>query len=128
MEVVTSTLIYLVFPLVGLKCYLWLCQRMKDNGVASPPIWAYFILFFTYGGLIQIILTKLFWVWSGLATLGLAYLLFIAPFFLFITAILLFPNRKISRLHQMAYITSLSYLIFTGFVWGGMMVLKMVKP
>jgi hypothetical protein len=128
MDVVTSTLIYLVFPLGGLIVYLWFCQRMKDGGVASPPIWAYFILFFTYGGVIQLIFTKLFWVWSGMATLGSAYLLFIAPLVLLFTTILLLPKKKFSRFHQIAYLASLSYVIFTGFAWSAIVVLKIVKP
>ena len=128
MEVVTSTLIHLVLPLVGLKIYLWLCQRMKGEGVVSPPILAYFILFFTYGGLIQLILTTLFWYWSGMASLGAAYLLFIAPLILLITAFLLFHKKVLSRFHYLAYIASMSYVTLISIVWIGILFLKITKP
>ena len=51
---------------------------MKDNNIESPPFVPLFLLFVTYGGWLIVLLTKLFWVWSGMATLGIAYLILTA--------------------------------------------------
>jgi hypothetical protein len=47
--------------------------------VVSPPVVPFFVLFFTLGGWLLVLLTAWFSEWSGLASLGMSYLIFIAP-------------------------------------------------
>jgi hypothetical protein len=48
--------------------------------VVSPPAVPFFVLFFTLGGWLLVLLTAWFWEWSGLASLGMLYLIFIARY------------------------------------------------
>jgi hypothetical protein len=65
---VTPLLIYVLTPIVGLSAYLVLLQRMKSANVVSPPNVPFFILFFTLGGCLTVLLTAWFWEWSGSVT------------------------------------------------------------
>jgi hypothetical protein len=67
-------LVVFVPPPIGLAHYLWLRRRMTDRRLRWLAFWCYF----SYGGLLQTVLTALFWYWSGMASLGFAYLVFIA--------------------------------------------------
>ena len=70
--------LHLGVPALGFWLYVKLC---KDESISkySLPL---FILFFTYGGWLMVILTGLFWYWSGMASLGVVFLIFVAPFIL----------------------------------------------
>lgn len=95
-------------PLLGLMMFLWLCRRMKRKAVQSPPILAFFVLFATCGGWLIVLLTDLFWKWSGMASLGVFYLTLIAPFVTAGFALSLRKRRRLSPYHQTAYIASIS--------------------
>ena len=110
MEIVKALLIHLVVPAVGLQWFLWLRDDMRAEQVENPPIIPFFIIFATYGGLLLVILTTLFWYWSGMASLGLAYLLFLAPVVMLILAWRLYPQRKLSRFHKAAFVASICYV------------------
>jgi hypothetical protein len=128
MKIVVATLIHFIYPLIGVQLYLWLYQRMKAGNLESPPVIPYFILFFTYGGFFGIILTVLFWYWSGMASLFTAYLLILAPIVMLITASQLFQKRKLSPYHSSAFVASISYILVIGVVWFGIIYLKVTKP
>jgi hypothetical protein len=115
--------INLLVPLLGVIVFGLLCRKMNHATVPSPPYFTYFILFSVFGGWLVTALTVLFWMWSGMSSVGMLYLVGIAPF---ITALLAFRLRKqraISGFHSWAYIVSLAYSGF-GFVlfvaWLGM--------
>ncbi len=61
-------------PPLGLAHYLVLRRRMADRRLRWLAFWCYF----AYGGLLELLLTDLFWYWSGAASLGFAFLVFIA--------------------------------------------------
>jgi hypothetical protein len=71
--------IYIVTPMLGLAAYAALIQKMKRMRIDSPPTVSFFILFFTFGGWLLVALTAWLWEWSGMASIGMLYLLFIAP-------------------------------------------------
>lgn len=79
MEVVNAILIYLAVPFAGVQSFLWLRNQMRAAQIERPPVVPLFIIFATYGGWLLIVLTFLFWYWSGMALFGLIYLVFIAP-------------------------------------------------
>jgi hypothetical protein len=122
MEFVVTILIYLVVPVIGLKLYFFLCQRMKDSNVESPPLAPLFLLFVSYGGWLLVILTSLFWKWSGMATLGIAYLVLLAPIIMLILTLLLFRQRKLSIYHRSTFVASIAYFGMLGFIWLGRMI------
>ena len=79
-EIIRAVLIHLVTPAFGLACYIWLCTRMHRRGIPEPPYITYVFLFSVLGGWLMILLTALFWYWSGMASIGALFLAFISPF------------------------------------------------
>jgi hypothetical protein len=96
---------------------------MLRTHIQSPLFFYYFILFATYGGWLMVLLTALFWEWSGAASLGVFYLVLVAPF---VTAGVTFSLRgsyALSVFHRVAYIASMAYsglMVVTLGVWLGM--------
>lgn len=80
---------------------------MKREDIQSPPILAFFVLFATCGGWLVVLLTDLFWKWSGMASLGFFYLTLIAPFVTAGFALGLRKRRGLSPYHKTAYIASI---------------------
>ena len=72
MELVRAILIHAVVPFAGVALFVELRQKILEADIEEPQTVPLFILFATYGGWIVVILTLLFWYWSGMATLGFA--------------------------------------------------------
>lgn len=70
---------YLILPIAGLIVYVRLIRKMRKEGESNIPRGALFLLFVIYGGALMEILTGLFWVPSGMSSLGLLFLIFITP-------------------------------------------------
>jgi hypothetical protein len=103
MEFIRAILVNAVVPLVGVRLFLRLRERMRDADVPKPPDVPLFILFATYGGWLMVVLTTLFWRWSGMATIGLAYLIFVAPIVTVVLAVILYRQRRLSGYHSAAF-------------------------
>lgn len=101
-EILTAVIIHLIIPLFGFIMFLKLAKRMKSE-IKYPPILEFFIIFATYGGLLLVMLTSIFWKWSGLASLGTFYLILAAPILLGFIAYQQFKKRKVSKYHDWAF-------------------------
>ena len=101
MELVRAILVNFVVPLAGLKVFLSLRERMLERQIERPPVVPLFIIFATYGGLLVVVLTVLFLRWSGMASLGVFYLVLVAPI-----AMMLFRQRRLSPYHFGSFIAS----------------------
>jgi len=84
---------------------------MKSENIQNRPIIELFIIFATYGGLILVFLTELFWHWSAMASLGTFYLVFGAPVVMGIIAYRHRHTRKISKYHKWTFILAIAYFI-----------------
>jgi hypothetical protein len=84
---------------------------MFKTGIPDPPIVPFFFLFATYGGWLLVILTALFLGWSGMATIGIAYLMFIAPLVMLALTIRLYKRRNLSGFHLCAFAASAAYIL-----------------
>lgn len=104
--------IYVVTPLLGLAAYAILIQRMKRARIDSPPNAPFFILFFTFGGWLLVLLTAWLWEWSGMASIGMLYLLLIAPVLTAIGFWRLRSQRTLSGFHRCAFLLSGAYTCF----------------
>jgi hypothetical protein len=104
--------IYLVTPLLGLAAYAILMQTMRRARVDSPPTVPFFILFFTFGGWLLVLLTAWLWEWSGMASIGMIYLLLIAPVLTGIVFWRLRSQRTLSGFHRCAFLLSGAYICF----------------
>jgi len=110
MEFVKPILINFVVPSAGIVLFLELRQKMLAANVEEPPSKALFVLFATYGGWLVVILTSLFGYWSGMATLGFAYLMLFAPLLMPAIAIAFFGRRVLSVYHRAVFWLSAAYV------------------
>jgi len=110
-EIITGLTIHLVIPLSGLLFFLQLRIRMKKENIQNKPEIELFIIFATYGGLLLVILTELFWDWSGMASLGTFYLILGAPIVMGLIFYRHRHTRNHSKYHQWTYILAFAYLI-----------------
>ena len=110
-EIITGLIIHLIIPLFGLLFFLHLRNRMKNDNIQNKPEVELFIIFATYGGLLLVILTELFWNWSGMASLGTFYLILGAPIVMGLIFYRHRHTRHNSKYHQWTYILAFAYLI-----------------
>jgi hypothetical protein len=108
-KVITAIGVNLVVPFLGVIAFAFLCRWMLRAQIKSPPFFSYFILFATFGGWLMVLLTALFWEWSGMASLGVFYLAFAAPFLTAVLAWSLRLRRTLSTFHRSAFYLSLGY-------------------
>ena len=106
MELVRAILVNFVVPLADVKIFLSLRERMLEEHIERPPVIALFIIFTTYGGLLMIVLTVLFWRWSGMASIGLFYLVLVAPVAMTVLAVILYRQRRLSSYHFVSFVAS----------------------
>ena len=110
MEYFSAVLIHIIVPIAGLQTFLWLRDKMEEEEIVRPPIIPLIIICVTYVGLLMLILTTFLWYASGLAALGMFYLIFAAPILMLVISCQLYSQRKLSRYHQAAFIAGVSYL------------------
>lgn len=96
-------------PAVGVGTYLGLLRRIRAAGIDPPPTRRLFALFFSYGGWLLILLTGLLWFWSGIASLGMFYLVGAAPLVLVAVAVRTWPERSRSPYHRAIFWTAVAY-------------------
>lgn len=117
MKILIPISIYLILPLIGLLIYGVICLNLLLKKIPKPPVLSLFILFVHYGCYLQIILTALFWEWSGMVSLTGFYLLFLSPILTLIISINLYLKRNLSKSHKVVYFASLGYLILISVAW-----------
>ncbi len=110
-EIIVAYTIHLIIPLVGLLSFLQLKNQMKRENIQNPPTTELFVVFATYGGLLLVVLTALFWQWSGMASLGLFYLILGAPIAMGFIAYSQKLKKTISKFHNWTYNSGLLYFI-----------------
>ncbi|WP_210116251.1 hypothetical protein [Hymenobacter fodinae] len=74
------------------------------------PSWHLLVVMATYGGWLMVALTGMFWQWSGMASLGLLYLLVVAPVLMLVIAIRTARLTQLSRYHRWIFNASVLYL------------------
>jgi hypothetical protein len=92
-ELTRFLLIHLATPLVGLILCVLFCRLMVKQNVPEPPYITYFFLFFTFGGWLLVLLIAFFWSWSGMASIGVFYLMWFAPLIALAVGIVQYSNR-----------------------------------
>jgi membrane protein insertase Oxa1/YidC/SpoIIIJ len=112
-EILTAIFIHLVVPLIGLGLFIKLRNRMTKEEINNPPTIELFIIFATYGGLLLVTLTSLFWTWSGLASLGTFYLILGAPLIMGIIAYRNYKLRRDSKYRDWTFKSGILYFIIT---------------
>jgi hypothetical protein len=101
--------IYILVPIIGVLAFWVLIRKMRSNGVVSPPEFPFFILFFTFGGWLEVLLTAWLWEWSGLASIGMLYLILIAPVITAVMSWRLRSTLSVSAFHRWAFFVSGAY-------------------
>ena len=108
-EISIALTIYLIIPLIGLLYFIRIAKQMKMENIEIATLIELFIIFSTYGGLLLVALTAIFWQWSGKASLGTFYLILGAPI---VMGFISYRNREkklISKYHKWAYASGLLY-------------------
>jgi hypothetical protein len=109
LEIIIALTIHLLLPLIGLNYFIQVRKRIKNEEVQNAPIIELFIIFATYGGLLLVTLTTLFWKWSGMASLGSFYLILGAPIAMGIISYRHRKTRKDSKYHKWTYLLGILY-------------------
>ena len=73
---------------------------MTRDKISNPPTMELFAVFATYGGLVLVVLTTFFWKWSGMASLGMFYLILGAPIVMGVIAYRQYKTRQKSKYHK----------------------------
>lgn len=110
-EIITAVTIHLLVPAAGLASYLVLHRRLTATGSSPVFLAQLFLLFFCYGGVLLVLLTGLFWQWSGMASLGAFFLILAAPVLLFPALLSLRSQKNHSPVHRMAFRACAAYYI-----------------
>jgi hypothetical protein len=108
-RIITAIAIHLLVPCLGIAAYLLLCRRMTLEQIPSPPYFSWFVLFGIFGGWLLVLLTGLFWQWSGMASIGVFGLAIIAPFTTTALALSLRGRRALSVFHRGAFAATVGY-------------------
>ncbi len=83
MEILIPIVIYVLLPIIGIIFFIYTNNKLKSNKQRELFTFKLFILFGCFGGLLLLLLTTLFWKWSGMASIGSILLFTIAPIFMF---------------------------------------------
>lgn len=130
-EIITAMAIHLIVPFVGVVVFLLLCHRMSQAQVPSAPYFSWFVLFGTFGAWLLVVLTALFWKWSGMASIGVFGLLLVAPFTTAAVAFSLRTRRGLSQFHRGAFYASVGYsglMLITVLGWLGVWIVARPDP
>lgn len=111
MQIIIAIIIHLIVPIIGIIFFIDLIRKMRFEKIENPPIIDWFLIFATYGGLLLVVLTTLFWKWSGMASIGTLYLIIVAPVIMGIISYLNYKKKSISKYHNWVYKISISYFI-----------------
>jgi len=111
LQIITAIAINLIIPILGVIFFFKLVKKMRREKILNPPIFELFIVFATYGGLLIVALTTLFWEWSGLASLGTIYLIIPAPIIMVIIAFRNYKLRKTSSYRNILFKVALLYFV-----------------
>lgn len=112
-EILIAIVIHLIVPLTGLGFFLRLKSKMTLEKITNPPTVELFIIFATYGGLLLVVFTSLFWKWSGLASLGTFYLILPAPVIMGLIAYRNYKLRYESKYRDWTFKLGLLYYVIT---------------
>ena len=119
-EIIIALTIHLIVPLIGIYYFIQIIKRMKIEQLKNPPFKELFLIFATYGGLLLVALTTLFWKWSGMASLGIIYLILLAPIIMGIIAFQNSKKQENSIYHKWVYKSSLLYFLIAPIIIGGL--------
>ena len=115
-EIITAITIHLLVPAAGVAAYLMLCRRLLAAGASLMFLAQLFLLFVCYGGVLLVLLTSLFWYWSGMASVGVFFLMLAAPVLLFPVLLSLWKQKSPSSAHRVAFRACVGYYVLLAMV------------
>jgi len=111
LTIIIAIIIHLLVLFIGVFLFLRLKRKIAEAEIINPPVIDIFFLFVTYGGLIFVTLTTLFWKWSGMASLGTFYLILAAPIIMSIISYRQYKKQKLSKYHKNTFLLGIIYFI-----------------
>ncbi len=122
-EILIALIIHLLVPIIGLGLFLRLRNKMTREEITNPPTVELLVIFATYGGLLIVTLTSLFWKWSGLASLGTFYLIIGAPIIMGLIAYRNYKRRYESRYRGWTFNSGLLYYVIAPLTFAALFIL-----
>ncbi|MFV2057841.1 MAG: hypothetical protein ACC707_15345 [Thiohalomonadales bacterium] len=110
MEIFNFVFIHALILVIGVAAYTVIVQRLRKAEVDSYLLVALFFIFGIYGVLFMLLLSIMFWGWSGMASIGVTALVTISPIFMYSNALFLWKKRKTSIYHFRVYMASILYI------------------
>ena len=100
-----------MLPVTGVIAYILLIRKMRKEQISPVPKASLFALFLIYGTLLMEILLGISGRVSGMSSLGILFLIFVAPVICGIIALLHRNNVRISKYHRIMRRMALAYLL-----------------
>ncbi len=116
-SILTIIIIHILIPIIGIYFFIRIKNQISNHKISHPPIVDLFIIFGTYGGLLLVTLTALFWKWSGMASLGAFYLVLGAPILMGIIIYRQNKNKHLSIYHKRIFQLGLLYFVIAPMVF-----------
>jgi hypothetical protein len=108
--------------LLGFASYRVLTRRLAVLGHPKSLRLHVLPLFVSYGGLVMILLTGMFWRWSGAASLGFLYLVTAAPLLHGFTVWKLWPRRTEASAYRMIVWLAGGFCLIVATWWLGLFI------
>lgn len=110
METITTIFIYIIIPIIGIVLFFYFNHKLKPYENNELFTLKLITVFGCLGGLVLLFFTTVFWKWSGLASLGTAFLFLVAPILMALIAYDSFRKRKIEAENKL-FKLSISFFI-----------------
>jgi hypothetical protein len=109
LDIILSIIAHFSLICTGITSFNILSHKL-ENQYAESPILQLFLIFGIYGGLTLFSLHILTWTWSGMASVGAATLIFIAPLIGLWVTNSLRKTKTLSRWHKTLFTLGLLYI------------------
>lgn len=115
MIIIIPILIYIVVPIIWLILFFSTSRTLKPPEKKELFTLKLLTVFGCHCGLTILLLTTLFWKWSGIVSLLTAFLILLAPILMAFIAFDSYKMRK-SRAENKLCVWSISYFVFLAFI------------
>jgi hypothetical protein len=110
-EIIIATFIYFATPIIGMLYFVHLRDKMIKAQIKNPPVIELLLVLAIYGILLILILTALFWEWSGFASLGVIFIVFVAPILMAFISVRLQMEKSSTNYHLALQRAALYYFL-----------------
>ncbi|MGB0430248.1 MAG: hypothetical protein ACPGLV_07215 [Bacteroidia bacterium] len=97
---------------------------MKAKNIEQPPIIGLAVSIMNYSVLLILVLTSIFWKWSGMVSIGSLYQFTIAPLLMSLVAYRTYKKKELSLYHLLVYRSGIFYFLAIPVLFGLVYIFK----